>query len=61
MHRKSKTNCTSDQNRARNQRLSAEDCRQRQFVELARRFRMENDPVESKRLGEKLGRMVFGE
>jgi hypothetical protein len=31
------------------------------FFELAERFRASKDPIESKRLGDNLGRFVFGE
>jgi len=31
------------------------------FYDLAERFRASDDPVEAKQLGDKLGRMVFGE
>lgn len=39
-----------------------EDVRQREaeFFELAKRFRAAEDPREVQRLGEALGRMVFG-
>jgi hypothetical protein len=32
-----------------------------EFFELAERFRAANDPAQVKRLGDELGRMVFGE
>ena len=41
--------------------IEAEKNRQEEFFELAARFRDERDPQEAKRLGEKLGRMVFGD
>jgi predicted DNA-binding ribbon-helix-helix protein len=41
--------------------IEAENRRQRQFFELAERFRAEKDPAEAQRLGEELGRMVFGD
>ncbi len=34
--------------------------KQREFFELAERFRQADDPKEIKRLGDLLGRMVFG-
>jgi hypothetical protein len=34
---------------------------EKSFFELAERFRSSNDPAESKRLGDELGRFVFGE
>jgi len=34
--------------------------KQQQFFELAGRFRGTTDPEEAKRLGDELGRMVFG-
>lgn len=40
--------------------IEAENRKQRQFFELAERFRSEKDPAEAQRLGEELGRMVFG-
>ena len=40
--------------------MEAEKRRQREFVDLAGRFRGANDPEEAKRLGDQLGRMVFG-
>jgi hypothetical protein len=38
-------------------------CRQKEtaFFELAERFRASSDPQEIKRLGDELGRFVFGE
>lgn len=38
----------------------AEKSRQQQFFELAERFRGATDPDEVMRLGDQLGRMVFG-
>jgi predicted DNA-binding protein len=35
--------------------------KEREFFDLAERFRSASDPVEVKRLGEQLGRSVFGE
>lgn len=40
--------------------IKAEKRRQREFFELAKRFRNAADPAEAKRLGDELGRMVFG-
>lgn len=40
--------------------LDAEKRKQQEFFELAERFRDATDPQEAKRLGDKLGRMVFG-
>jgi hypothetical protein len=34
--------------------------KQQEFFELAERFRNAADPEETKRLGDELGRMVFG-
>jgi hypothetical protein len=34
--------------------------KQQEFFELAERFRQADDPKEIKRLGDQLGRMVFG-
>jgi hypothetical protein len=41
--------------------LEAEKRKQREFFELAERFRNAADPEEAKRLGDELGRMVFGD
>ena len=41
--------------------IEAEKRKQQEFFELAERFRNATDPEEAKRLGEALGRMVFGE
>ena len=35
--------------------------KERAFFELAERFRASDDPAEAKRLGDELGRMVFGQ
>ena len=40
--------------------IEAEKRKQREFFELAELFRNATDPKEAKRLGDKLGRMVFG-
>jgi hypothetical protein len=40
--------------------IEAEKRRQMEFFDLAERFRNETDPEEAKRLGDKLGQMVFG-
>ena len=40
--------------------IEAEKRKQKEFFELAGRFRSANDPEEAKRLGDQLGRMVFG-
>ena len=39
--------------------MDAEKRRQQEFSELAERFRNTVDPEEAKRLGDRLGRMVF--
>lgn len=41
--------------------LEAEQRRQQEFFELAEQFRNASDAEEAKRLGDKLGRMVFGD
>ncbi len=40
--------------------IEAERRKQQEFFELAERFRGATDPKEAKRLGDELGRMVFG-
>jgi hypothetical protein len=40
--------------------IEAEKRKQEEFFELAEKFRNAKDPEEAKRLGDKLGRMVFG-
>ena len=41
--------------------IEASKQKERVFFELAERFRASKDPDEAKRLGDKLGRFVFGE
>ena len=40
--------------------IDAEQRKQREFFDLAERFRNAKDPETAKRLGDELGRMVFG-
>jgi hypothetical protein len=40
--------------------IEAEKRKQQEFFELAERFRSATDPKEAKRLGDELGRIVFG-
>jgi EAL domain-containing protein (putative c-di-GMP-specific phosphodiesterase class I) len=40
--------------------MEAQTRKQQQFFELAERFRSASDPEEARRLGDELGRMVFG-
>jgi hypothetical protein len=40
--------------------IAAEKRRQQEFFDLAERFRRAKDPGEINRLGEQMGRMVFG-
>jgi hypothetical protein len=40
--------------------IEAEKRKQQEFFDLAERFRNATDPQEAKRLGDELGRMVFG-
>lgn len=40
--------------------IEAEKRKQQEFFELAERFRNAADPKEAQRLGDELGRMVFG-
>src|SRR6266849_1718688 len=40
--------------------VEAEKRKQQEFFELAERFRNATDPAEVKRLGDQMGRMVFG-
>jgi hypothetical protein len=41
--------------------IEAEKRKQHEFFKLAERFRNATDPEEAKRLGDELGRMVFGD
>jgi hypothetical protein len=41
--------------------IDAERRRQQEFFDLAERFRSATDPEEVKRLGDRMGRMVFGD
>ena len=41
--------------------MEAEKRKQREFFDLAERFRNATDPEEAKRLGDQMGRMVFGD
>lgn len=41
--------------------IEAEKRKQEEFFKLAERFRSATDPREAKRLGDELGRMVFGD
>jgi hypothetical protein len=41
--------------------IEAEKRKQQEFFELAEQFRSATDPKEVKRLGDKLGQMVFGD
>ena len=40
--------------------IETEKRKQQEFFDLAERFREEKDPAAARRLGDKLGRMVFG-
>lgn len=40
--------------------ISAEEQREKHFFELAERFRGASDPEEVRRLGDQMGRMIFG-
>jgi hypothetical protein len=40
--------------------IEAEKRKEQEFFDLAERFRASTDPKEIKRLGDQLGRMVFG-
>jgi hypothetical protein len=41
--------------------MEAEKRKRQEFFELAARFRSTKDPEDVKRLGDQLGRMVFGD
>jgi hypothetical protein len=41
--------------------LAARKQKEKAFFDLAQRFRKSDDPVQVKRLGQELGRFVFGE
>jgi len=41
--------------------IEAEERKQQEFFKLAERFRNATDPEEANRLGDELGRMVFGD
>jgi hypothetical protein len=41
--------------------MAAEKRKQQEFFDLAERFRTATDPEEVKRLGDRMGRMVFGD
>jgi hypothetical protein len=41
--------------------MEAEKRKQQEFFDLAERFRAATDPDEVKRLGDQMGRMVFGD
>lgn len=41
--------------------IEAEKRKQQEFFELAERFRNADDPEVAKRLGDELGRMIFGD
>ncbi len=41
--------------------IEAEKRKQREFFEIAERFRNATDPKEVKRLGDEMGRMIFGD
>src|SRR6266566_3571264 len=45
---------------AHRERHRGGEAKQQEFFELAERFRNATDPQEAKRLGDELGRMVFG-
>ena len=40
--------------------LEAQQRKQQEFFDLAERFRAASDPKQAKRLGDELGRLVFG-
>jgi hypothetical protein len=41
--------------------IEARQQKEKAFFDLAQKFRASQDPVEAKRLGDELGRFVFGE
>jgi hypothetical protein len=41
--------------------IEAEQRKQQEFFDLAERFRNEKDPATVKRLGDEMGRMIFGD
>ena len=41
--------------------IEAQKQKEKAFFDLAERFRSSTDPAETKRLGDEMGRMVFGE
>ena len=41
--------------------IEAEKRKEKEFFDLAERFRTATDPNEVKRLGDRMGRMVFGD
>ncbi|HET7208207.1 MAG TPA: hypothetical protein VFI95_16650 [Terriglobales bacterium] len=41
--------------------MEARQQKEKEFLELAGRFRAATDPEEAKRLGDEMGRMIFGE
>ncbi len=41
--------------------IAARKAKEKSFFEVAERFRASQDPAQTKRLGEELGRFVFGE
>lgn len=41
--------------------IEARKAKEKLFFDVAQRFRASQDPAETKRLGEELGRLVFGE
>jgi hypothetical protein len=43
------------------QGIAAEKQKENSFFELAERFRSSKDPAEARKLGDELGRFVFGE
>ena len=41
--------------------MEAEGRKQQEFLDLAQRFRSATNPQEVKRLGDQMGRMIFGD